>query len=175
MKKRSFYRLWVWSWVGLIGMAISSVAAEKEVTVTMSDEASSINGAEFFLAPQVSQLVSLWGNPDRESNLQNTVRIWDKLGVRSYSAHGKSSADSLSFTMKLNDKKLSSKEVFTGTIKIPGGQITSQSTVEDLKALGFKQHVLDKFYKLALLTGSFLAEIDTESGELVEVSVEFGF
>lgn len=177
MKKNSSFGLLAGlTLVGCVVQAFApAVAAEKEIVVVVSDDGSSIDGVEFLISPEISKLVSLWGNPDRESRLQNIVRIWDQLGVRSYTAPGMSTADSLSFTMKANDKKLSAKQVFNGTIKVPGGQITNGSNVENLKALGFKRHVLDRFYKLALLTGSFLAEIDTETGELLEISVEFGF
>lgn len=157
-------------------LTLLSVGAEDKAPtlVKVSDDDILIDGDTFDYGPQVRDLETLWGKPDRFEKLANDIRIWDVIGVRSYSQSGDPFVDSLSFTMKKQDFKLAAKSVFQGKIELPKGAITNQTTSADLKALGFEQHeILSKMYKLELVTASFLAEVDESDGSLVTISMTF--
>ena len=152
-------------------------AADPEAIVvsTVGDEVT-IDGAEIVLVPAVADLVKAWGEPSRTKNLVNDIRIWDDLGIRTYSSTGSPSVDSISFTMReREDFELAAKTPFAGRILLNTGTITKESTVDDLDDHGFTPHeVLTKMRELDLFTVSFLAETDEESGELVSLSMSFG-
>lgn len=152
-----------------------AAADPKSTTLVVSEDEISIAGKTFALGPSVADLEKLWGKPDRVENLANDIRLWDSLGIRSYSEPGSTMIDSLSFTLQKQDMKLAAKNTFTGRIELPKGVITANTKAADLKALGFKRNkALAKFYELQLLSASFLVEIAESDGSLVTISVETG-
>jgi len=164
-------------WLGYCLLAAASLMADDDhsIVVDASGEKFSINGTQFLPRPSVDDLVELWGPPDRLEKLANDIRIWDELGVRAYSNRGGFSVDSLAFTMRKQDRKLAAKSAFAGTIRVPEGALTNQSTLADLERLGFTPNpALSKFQDLDLPMISFLAEIDEEAGgTLVSLSLKF--
>lgn len=145
------------------------------MTVDFTGEKLLIDGADFLLGPSVDDLVELWGEPSRTRKAASDIRTWDELGVRSYSRPGRTTVDSLTFTMKEQERELAARSVFAGKVVLEKGTITSRTTAAELKKIGFTPNAsLAKFLDLDQLTRSFLAETDPDSGELVSLSVEFG-
>ena len=160
----------------LLSANLSAVADEKTTpTITISEDGLAIGEKTFLLGPSVSDLTTAWGTPSRVEKLANDVRIWDDLGVRSYSENGRTTVDSHSFNFKKQDMKLAAKSPFTGKLILSKDTISAATTTEDLQKLGFEQHeILKKLYQYKLPTASFLAETDPSDGSIVTISVEFG-
>lgn len=166
-------------WIPILSVSLLSTGIpqdDKAIAVDASGDQVAINGKQFPIGPTVEALVRLWGEPDSIFKGINNIRIWDDLGVRAYSEPGSLSVDSLTFSMKKQDKKHAPENVFSGKIETPKGTLTKDSTSADLKELGFTENTsLSKYYDLDTAAFSFFAEVDEEAGgELVELSIEVG-
>jgi len=140
----------------------------------IADLESSINGVEYVLAPILSDLIRLWGKPDRIRELVNDVRIWDDLGIRTFSGSGSTLIDSLAISMQKQDGKVYPTGTFSGKIQLPKGTLTSKTTVQDLQKMGFKSDAtLKKFQRLSLIGSSFLVETSPKDNRVVAVALSF--
>jgi hypothetical protein len=110
-------------------------AKPDKVTVAVTGQKVTINGADMGLKPMIADLEKVLGKPDRTTDTPqgvNKIYTWDKYGVVAYDPKD-GRCISTTFPYKPMGTEFSPKAMFNGTITVDGKAIPVGTDIADLK------------------------------------------
>lgn len=117
----------------------ASAAQNKVVSLSFEGETLVINGTKVAFPSTVEAVSEVLGAPDRIVGLANRILVWDDLGIYAYQNDEASPIFSVVAEFKREGFQFSPRSSFPGRVALPNINISSQTTHEELKAIGFDE------------------------------------
>ena len=106
--------------------------------IVLTQESISFDGKNIVFPLTMDALIAELGERDGTHALHNTIRVWNNLGIYSYSRPGTSEVHQVSFAFQFEDFNFCPSNSFTGVVSIGSIYIHENSSLANLQALGFE-------------------------------------
>jgi len=90
-----------------------------------------------------ARLIEILGQPDRRSTLQNTILVWDHLGMFAYETPGTESIDSIAVSFTCRDVDYCPKNTYPGVLVVDDAVFWKEPQLRDIVRYGFRA---DEFF-----------------------------
>lgn len=165
----------------LIGLTLTFSACWKkagqgkqQISLDISEKGITIGGETVYFPIPAEKFEKWFGPSDRQSDLANYIRTWDKWGIISYSYPNtpeKIHTANVYFQLP-EDLAYAPENIWTKSVTVNGQPVSEKSTKKDLENIGFSEDdLLDDWMNYKFTRTYLIAEMD-ENGMILEM--EFG-